>query len=359
MTENDDELLEQTRRELLAAGVSPPDLTLPEGYDARAEASLVAILATARPRPASRRTWWRIGAVVAAAAVVVAIVIGMVRTGPTPVAQAGTPPLLSFHDVDPGTLPTTGTDAAGPLHDLAARARSLSGPGDGPVQHLVFDAWWASTGEEDGDTETQSAVVPLEHEIYLLPDGTYRSIERRGTPLDQQGRIDPEAGWAQGPAVTDESIRDASRPADLADTLPTDPAALSQRFAADDDPTTCADGGCLLDEALSVLGRYAVTPALTAALWEALADDDSVSYLGTTRDRLGRTAEAFMSPGLDRHSQRLLFIDPATGAYLGDETVLTSQSEAWSFTPPAVIEFNALVDVGRIPLADVPPTAAK
>ncbi len=108
-------------------------------------------------------------------------------------------------------------------------------------------------------------------------------------------------------------------------------------------------------DVISLHQSYVVPPALTAALWEVLAQEPSVRLVGATHDRLGREAIAFMTRAPDGASQQLLLADPETGAYLGEEKVLVEKLDGVGFTPPAVTSFSAIVESRRIAKTEVPP----
>ena len=356
---DDEELAAELRQELIDAGAEPRDLTPSPGQAQRAEAVLAAIImrprrpetlpaTRARQSPARARRWARAGAFMAAAAAL-ALVLVTVRPGQGPEhAAALTPPLLRFDDVAAGALPAAGRPARAELESLAGKAESLPDTSGG-VQHVVLDSWLASTGDSEGEP-VHSALVPVRSEMFFQPDGTMRSIERRGRPLDQQGRIDTSPDSDPGPVQSDDSFESSDPGPDYAQGLPTEPSELLSALRARQDPLVCADrsGGCLMDDIIDLYHSYVVPPVLTAALWRVLATDSSVTYLGATSDRLGRDAMAFTTLGVDGTSQGLLFADARTGAYLGDEMVLTKRSDAFSFTPPAVISFSALVRAERI-----------
>lgn len=360
-----EELAEQLRRDLISAGAEPRDLTPLPGQTQRAESALADIVtmprdAQATPLPVRRapsrtRKLVRAGGFVAAAAVL-ALVFVIVRPGQSPEpAAAGTPPLLRFEDVKPGTLPAAGKPAAAALEKLAAKAETLPASA-GPVQRVVLDSWWAST--ETSDTApARSALVPVQRESYFQPDGTIRAIERRGAPLDQNGRIDPSLDSLRGPVQSDDSFESPDPGPNYAETLPTNAATLRTTLEARQDPVTCAEasGGCLVNDVVDLYHNYVLPPRLAAALWEVMSTDPSITYLGPTHDRLGRDAIAFTTPGVDGTSQSLVFVNPKTGAYLGDEVVLTKTSDAFSFTPPAVVSFSALVIADRIEEDQLPP----
>lgn len=360
MNDTDDALADELRQSLIAAGVRPRDLTPLPGREARAEEALARILRTQRregaaARPARR--WPRWGALVLAAAVVAVALVVVWPGRSSPPAYASTPPLLTFPHEKAGTLPATGRDAAPSLERLADRAAEQPEPADAPVQHVVLSAWWSSTDESEAGV-VRSVLEPVESESFFLPDGTMRRIERRGPPLNRQGRIVPARGSA--PALTDESFDFSDPGPTYADELPIDPEELGALLARDQDPTTCqVTGACLVSAVVDLHFNYVVPPDLTAALWRVLATDPSITYLGRVRDRLNRPADAFTTAGLDDVSQQLLLIDPVTGLYLGEEAVLVRPSKDYEFTPPAVVSFTTLVRSERIGHDQMPSSAAR
>ena len=61
------------------------------------------------------------------------------------------------------------------------------------------------------------------------------------------------------------------------------------------------------------------TPLPAKDLWIRLCSLDGVTLLGTTTDRLGRTATAVAADSYDGMQRLVLLIDPRTGRYLGTE----------------------------------------
>lgn len=309
-----------------------------------------------RGQPPARRpvaSRWR-GAYLAVAgltAVIVAIVWVVFTPGTriTPMATAQTPAVLRFSQVRSGQVPASGAPAAAPLDRLAAAATSSasSAPSSLPVQHLEIDAWYSSTDPAGPGAPARSVLIPTHRDSYLSPDGTLRAVERRGPPLDADGRVSRlPGGWDRQPVVSDETT-DTDRPADYPDTLPRQLGKLGRVLAP---PADCADtrGGCLLSAVTDLYSNFVVPPDLAGALWRLLADEPTVTFLGTTTDRVNRPALAFTAASLTEGQQLVVLADPATGAYLGAETILVAPSPDLGFRPPAVIEFSSLLTAERI-----------
>ncbi|WP_408898465.1 CU044_5270 family protein [Nocardioides sp. R1-1] len=365
MKRNDPETVaDELRRELLEVGAVPRELTPLPGQAERAEQALQRIIAVPQEQPPQRippprhqrpRTHQRVirGTLLtaAAAAAAVALVVAQPQQAVPPI-HAATPPLLAFENTDPGSIPTDGAPAAAALQRLASLADQQTPPAPLPVQHVSVEAWWAATGEE-ADGTTTSVLEPVERDSYFQPDGTMRSIERRGAPL-VEGRLEAEG---EGETIADESFASMDPGPGYADSLPVEPDALATRLATAHDPSSCSQtsGACLMSDVVDLFHNYVISPQLTSALWRVLSTDPTITYLGESRDRLGRPADVFSTPGEDGVSQRLLLISPTTGAYLGEEVVLTEPSDLYDFRPPAVVSFSALVESERVGTTSLPP----
>ncbi len=359
---------ERFREELIAHGIPVSDASPHQGDDARAALELARILALPQGKPtvprrvnsgASGRGTRRIVLPVLGIAVVLVTVFFVVaRPGSQGyVAQAGTPKILALPGVHPGALPASGDPARDTLRKLAVKAQELPYDATQPVQHVVVDSWFSESVDETGDGPVQSILRSVQRESYFLPDDTFRSIERRGGTLDQDGRITAPID-ADGPSLTDESFSSPDPGADYAESLPTDPVVLRDSLLAGFDSRTLreAPGGALLGQVTALTSSYVLPPRLVSAILKMLADEPSISLLGATRDRLDREALVFSAPAIDGHSQQLLLVDPDTGAIIGDETVLVEPSPSYSFEPPAVTSFNTIARSERIALARVPRT---
>lgn len=343
---SDDDLADELRDLLHAAGVKPsvPEDT-PES-SSRAEWQLERILR--QSRSPQRRRAVAAGVGLAAAGIVVALVIA---TGtvppPTPPAAAATPPLLTFSVADRhGPDASHGRPARTQLLKLAEAAEHLPAQGPGPVGHVELDAWW-STNELGDAAQVTSNLIPQHLEQWRTPDGRVRQVTKLGPALTSKGRLDDNIAWDEVPVQSDDTFPGAKPP--WGERIPTDSGELRHVLTGDDEPECASSsGGCLMRDAIDMQYNYVVPPRSLAALWIAMADEPTITYLGTTTDRLGRAAVGFTAPSPDGVSRLIVLADPATGAWLGDETVLVEPSPAFGFSPPAVTAFTALVTADRI-----------
>lgn len=341
----------------------------------RAEMTLARIVAQPKDRPTAvaprtdkrRRTpapsWARrrrTSLAAAALAVVLAVVVWIVFTPGTTDRQtafAQTPAMLHFSQVRSHEVPTTGAPAADQLRLLAEKVQGAPRTPSAalPVQHLEIEAWYSSTEPAKAGAPPKSVLIPTHRDSYLFPNGDLRAIERRGTPLDADGKVSKVAGgWNHQPLLSDETINiSSSRPANYPDKLPLSLNRLGKVLAP---PADCAPtrGGCLLSAVTDLYSNFVIDPDLSTALWRLLAAEPSITYLGTTTDRLDRPALAFSAASLTKGQQIIVLVDGATGQYLGYETILVKPSPDLGFVPPAVLEFSSLVQAQRIATTGVP-----
>lgn len=362
-----DKELAELRELLLRSGAEPRDLTPLPGQQERMERSLAAIVATPRDErsaptplrlrsPRQRRTALTTAAVVATAAAISVVLVLRPGDPTTPAAQAGTPPLLSFELAPDGRLPASGRSAAAELERLASLRAGQPTAGSGAVQHVSVDAWWAATVDSGGPARPATTVTPVHTDSYFFPDATLRVVERRGVPLTTAGRIDEPVDLSRGAITSDESFPSPDPGPRHAAVLPTTAAGVRARLARDDDPALCGDqpAACLVNDMIDLHRSYVVPPDVDAALWGALAREPGIRYLGRTTDRVGRAAVAFTTPSYDAVSQIVVFADPTTGAFLGDELVLVAPSPSYALRPPAVTSFSAVVEARWLDAAEIP-----
>jgi hypothetical protein len=206
------------------------------------------------------------------------------------------------------------------------------------------------------------ALVPVEREIWIGPDGSGRLIESRGEPI-WFGPAD-EAAWVAagspdllggqdsdtrfGPTSPDFEPGTAQPwPGSLhyedLDALPTDVGALRAVI----DARAAAGGGATDYQRFTIVGdllRETVgTPELRAALYRVAAGLGGVELLGSMSDRAGRIGIGVAmtshdsSRGLER---RTLIFDPDTSMLLAEEDVLLEPVDWLDAEPPLVIGYN-------------------
>ncbi|MDR0417183.1 MAG: CU044_5270 family protein [Propionibacteriaceae bacterium] len=355
--------LERDTRELLGAiGGSAPKTDLSQDERRRvnttAQRALTGILDGAPQRQSQRLA--RLGpprprrrALAVACAAVVVVSGGAVAVLAPWQEDAGTttlrtPALAQFEF----SARDSGGAAAAALHQLAAAAAAQPPSGDGPIQLVIAEKWSLPARESQG-TAQLGPLTAVRAEHYLLDDGAWRVIERRGQPVDDKGQIANWTAAATAPATSDQTLPGPSEGPDYPTRLPTDPEALAARLAAE--KPTCAQPAYCLGEALIRLHQtYVLEPRLTAALWSAAADMAEVVYLGQTRDRLGRAAVAIQTPGADAGRVNVIYADPVSGAFLGSEEVVTADDHALGLPAPAVVSFTAIVASERVAADKVP-----
>ena len=358
----DPELVADELRTLLQGlGVVPRDLTERPGERERAERDLARILAGADRSVPGPREPRRVGfarpAAVLAVACVLATVFVVIRpgTGSDPAAAARTPAMLSLQDNGGELLSAAGADATAELGDLADRAAGQPAPAAGPVQLIGRSSWLLSTDEGPQGAPGHSVIVPTVSVQYFQPDGTVRAIERRSRPLGADGRLTDSFGqWSTTPSRSDETFDGPETGPTYADELSLKPAALARSLI--DDEAACREmrAYCLFTGFTFLHYNYVLRPSLNAALWRTLATEPGFRFLGTTVDRVGRTAVAFSADGADPSREVILLADPETGAFLGSEEVLVRDSRELGLEAPAVVEFTALEESSRVEPSDLP-----
>ena len=347
-----------------AAETSPAAVTS-EQVTAASEAMLARILATPRPAagaehaglptagpasvspggPGRRKTRLRRrGALLAAAAAtaVVAVVASQMTSPST--ATAGTAPPLAYELGSPDeawdlALPS----ARSALLDLSATAAAAPDlPRGGDVQRIDSYAWLM--GYDDSGTTT--AVYPTGQQWWTAADGSGQITQRRAEAVTYDGRVDLAAGPSSGGTESTDVFPAGLLDAGEADSLPTDPDALEAALAAllppSDDPAADVSAYALAAEIVDQQGKEIVPQAVTAAMWEVLADEPSVQLLGSTTDRLGREGLAVAVPDVsmdDLQVVLVVLVSPEDGTLLGTETV-TLEDPNLEVVEPTVTGFT-------------------
>lgn len=363
MTDVDDhaeDLAEELRHLLHSLGAEPRPFEFTDIDRQRGEHDLSRVIGASpsdRRRRRARITRWpaRVAMGTAAAAVLALVLIVIAPGTGTDVASARTPALLAFQ-YEPSDSGLSSDKS--PRVALAALAEAAGAQNDVPVaavQYIGKEGWFLSTDDSDSKAGGTSVLSAVSVRQYFLPDGMMRVVERRGGPLDAEGRVKAVAD--DGARTTsDETFDGPEEGPGYPLKLSTDPARLAQELV----PAGACDGQqafCLAERLTSLSYTYVLPSELRAALWRVLGDAPEISYLGKTHDRLDRAAVAFSLPGADPEYRLLLFADAKTGALLGSESVLVRDSKELGLHAPAVTEFTAIVDSRDVAVSDVPPAA--
>ena len=344
------ELEQQTRQLLYDAGARPRELSLTDAEQRRTSAAARAVLddlltrqerhhAPVRSHP-SRNRW----ALVAVAAVIAGAVfpVSHLLSNNTSITVATTPPMAQFED----SGRQSSTSAADLLTELASAAAAQPGADPAPVQLVITEHWQLADHQA-----TDNGVTVTRSESYLLPDGTIRVIDRQPQPLSESGQMTPDSLSNLTPVAHDTTRPTAG--SDYPNALPTDPGALTtQLVPADEDCPRLA--ACLTQAIIGLHEDYVLSPSMIAALWNALAQTDDVTYLGQTQDRLGRPTVAIQVPSVDNDHDIVIYADRTNGAFFGSEKILTTDDPGRQLAAPTVISFTMIVASQRLPLSDVP-----
>jgi hypothetical protein len=340
---NDVELL---RDAALAAGldprIDPQDLGV--SLDSADD-----LLARFNERPAdelagrrTRRFAILAGTSIAAAAV---LVFGILQPWHSSPAAADTPPVLDYEFANAQDIAyAPGKDATSTLHQLSTAARVWPAPaGAGRVQHIVTDNWFASIGNDEGANDI--ALIPTLNETWLSPDGSFRLIERAGTPLSADGRGITKTVEGLKPRADETQPAGTINPT-LLSALPEDTARLrSALLKATDcgrDPSGNARAWCLMGKVEEYNSTYVVPTRVTAALWDLIAEQGATRLLGEVKDRAGRPGVGIsLIPATRNEYRRVLIADPRTGRLLGVEDILIKTIPDLEVTAPAITSFTA------------------
>lgn len=293
-----------------------------------------------RRRP--RRTSFLAGAAAVAATLLVATtaVLAPWHSGD---AVAATPPLLEFDlVVDRDFVRATGRPAAPSLYALAQTAAARAEPAqDGEREYLSADRWTYAGTFDAADPDVE--VVASRTETWVSPDGSLVRSTRAGLPVRVDGRLGADDTALTDAVATSESFGAGSaalpRASELA-ALPADE--LRAALLAE---TTCGvvpEAACLLEAVARLHDTMLVPGTVDAAVWSLLATEPDLVTLGAVTDRVDRTAIAFTaSPALGLGVRWVLLLDPRTGALLGAEKIVLSDTEGYGVPVPAVVAFTA------------------
>lgn len=298
--------------------------------------------------PRGRRVTRRVALVSAAAGVAVVAGVGLVAVDPfgsTGVAVAATPVVLD------GEL-RAGRSAKGELLALAAVAgRDTTLFGDSST-HTVRTSTWDLSTRVDGD-RIDSAVVPEESDLVWNADRPGRLTVRAGEPFFPSDRYRDAWKRAGSPREPGTVIRDESVPAGgptrgFSYPLPSLPGPLLAAIKVAH-PVDVNGTGALVTGIRDLYRETVPPPATRSAVLRLLAERGDVVSLGVLQDRAGRSGRAFAVDttytGLPQ--RHVLMFDPATGALLASEDLLTKDAGALRVPVPSVISYALFFPAGR------------
>ncbi|MCK9894019.1 CU044_5270 family protein [Frankia sp. AgB32] len=274
---------------------------------------------------------------VGVAAVLVAIVVtqlGLPGGGAPSLAQAATPPPLTYQ-AEPGT-------ARDALLAVASRVRVTDTPARSAGYQYVRTQSWDLSTRIDG-RQVRSAVVPEIREVWRASEGSGRIRTTSGTPQfpSEQARQDWEKEGRPTADPADETFPAGALDAMYPTNLPTSTAELAALLATGH-PASNGPAETLV--AIADLYREQTPPApVRAALLDILATTPGLHLQGHTVDRAGRPAlavavDSAMSGLPTRYA---LLINPTDGRLLGQEQTLTTTAGALDVSIPAVISYTS------------------
>jgi hypothetical protein len=207
------------------------------------------------------------------------------------------------------------------------------------------------------------ALVPVNREIWIKPDGSGRLLQSYGEliwfgPADEarwEAMGSPNMGtepmdmWFQAlPPGADPSAPQPAGSGSLhyedVDSLPSEVAAMRDVIRA---RAEANGGGATNLEMFTIVGdllrETVAAPDVRAALYRVAAELDGVELIGPVTDRIGRAGTAVAMTGDQSgagRERRTLIFDPETSMLLAEEQVLLDKVPWIDAEPPLVIGYN-------------------
>lgn len=322
---NDDDFEAALRR------ADPARETRDERTEEQRRAALAAIVSAPRGRRLPRRARVRPAfALAAAAAAVVAGVVGIQLWHPAATAHAATPPLLDITPVD-ATVEEVLDDAV---------ARLDAAPDAGPRRGSSTEGWYIQI--DVGESESSSVISPQRREytwnddlsgrVLVTAGESYSVVD--GVPAPPDDPTAPEPGTV----LVEEEFAAGDAPVSLRNPPSTEADELRTRLAVYTG-TPPRTAGSVVSALRSLLDEWTLGPRENAALLELLREHaDDLTVAGEVVDRLGRPGIALRSS--DRaHFDTLLILSAETGAPLALETIYVGGLDELDLEPPSVVEY--------------------
>lgn len=353
MASNDELVVAELRALVCEQGVLPlPAEHLPDPDDV--ERMLWRIRAADRRRTVRRGAW-----LATAAAMVTAVTLAMTMA-------LGSAPAMAFPAPLEYTIATPEDAAGAPaadeaLRDAAAAARNLPLSDTGDVHYVARSGWLMSVHAGDN---IEADLIPTVTQTWLGPDGSARMDQSRGAPLDLDGLLKSTDTPAPGVQESTDTAEAGTFDPHLPARLPRDPQALRAALLDRSHlPSTASAQERALTLALEIAalhGLYFIPPDLAASVWDVLASEPAVRFLGLTTARDGRPAHGFAVaqkwPDTGLHQVFVLHISTTTGQLIGTETITVNDPQL-EINEPTVTGFEVWLRTGMVETMGAPATA--
>lgn len=261
-------------------------------------------------RPVSGRL---MSLVVATAAAVAVVAVGLTPFFPTAPTYAATPPLL---DVSPVSQPREEL-----LLDLSQKAmRDAESPTPDPGVTKISAQAWSLVVMSDGERQTAN-VVNLDYDITVQPDGAVHQVVTAGPSVDADDRPVTEGVPAPGELMSEEEWSAGSPELRFTEPLPPESDQLPAYFAEAYETAELPDAALIITSVAELMRQRQLSPAEEATVLEYFARDADLTVVGAVTDRLGRDAIAFSAVHEEDSSyEEYLLVAPDSGRILAVET---------------------------------------
>ena len=188
-----------------------------------------------------------------------------------------------------------------------------------------------------------TALLPVQREFWIAPDGSGRVREVPGTPTFPGAR--DRARWRadgkpriQG-TTSDRVVAPGSLVPDLGSEVSNDADRLAAGLLKTEIATELPESQRLFVAASDLLSKPLVDPTLRSSLFRLIAGLDGVELLGRVEDPNGRMgiAVGIRSRATGVLSRRVMIFDEATSVVLADKAVLLGEAEWIDATPPITV----------------------
>lgn len=281
-------------------------------------------------RPVSGRL---ISLVVATAAVMAVVSLGLTLFFPTASTYAATPPLL---EVSPVPQPREEL-----LMDLSQKVMlGAERPTPDPEVTKISALAWSLVVMSDGEGQTAN-VVNLEYDITVQPDGAVHQVVEAGPSVDADGRPVTEGVPAVGEVISEEAWPAGSPELRFTEPLPSESDRIAAYFAKAYETTELPDAALVINSVADLMRQRQLSSAEEATVLEYFAHAENLKVDGAVTDRLGRDAIAFSAAHEEDPSyEEYLLVAPDSGQILAVETHYIAQGRT-DIPSPSVTSYFA------------------